>query len=102
MNFNEMPQETGLSRLKERDMDRLENEHPEVLSLLEELKNPNLSSEDFFGLVDDFYANRTEQPAATGTYHELRWDVEDVSGRSVKVKWFENGRLEISGTDNSE
>ena len=97
---NRPPQEPSEIQ-RDEQLTALAREHPEVIPIIEKLKDPELSNADVFGLIDSA-RNEQAQPEREGSYNEVHFSVQGVPGREIRAKWFKNGRVEIGGTDNPE
>lgn len=80
------------------EFDRLKEvlaSHPEVAPDVQLLIEPNLNREKFFELIDKI--NDRDMPEREGMYSAISFLPRPK--REVCVKYFENGRLTVSGSD---
>lgn len=84
---------------QEDKLENLKEEHPGILDEVKKFQDPSLSKKDFFRLIEEFNTRIPGDEKRVGMYKSLTLEVEGVSGRSITVMWFENGRVEISGID---
>lgn len=63
------------------------------------LVNPDLSPEEFFKLTGEFNdrANQEQSRELNDRYGSVRFEINEL-GRSLVVKYFENGRVSVSAT----
>ena len=86
-------------QIHQTEMEDLTKNSPEAAKLFEELKNPSISGEEFMRRIGEFNNSAQEIPAE-GRYKQI--DIAIGEDRRLKAKIFENGRVTLGGSDNSQ